>query len=151
MWEYIYKYLVVFGLSMIKFLLGMGAGIAFGLPFWVTAILNVLGMMASIILFTSVIGRYFHNWVLKVFYKDRKLFTKSNRRKIIIWNKFGLLGVALLTPILFTPIGGAMIVNAFGESKERIYSYMFGSCVIWAFGFSFIVNLVKTYLSFLWT
>ncbi len=149
MWEYIYKYLVVFGLSMIKFLFGMGAGIAFGLPFWVTAILNVLGMMASIVLFTTVMGKYFHAWLMKVYYKnrERKLFTKTNRQKIAIWKKYGIVGVSLLTPILFTPIGGAMIVNAFGESKERIYSYMLASCILWAFGFSYIVNL----LSFLWT
>src|SRR4029079_14233227 len=106
MWEDVYKYVIVFGLSMIKFLLGLTAGELYKLPFLVTAALTVGGMMASVILFTSFLGKYFHQWVMKTFFKNQKLFTSGNRRKIMIWNKYGLLGVALLTPILFSPIGG---------------------------------------------
>ncbi len=149
MWEDLSKYLVVFGLSMLKFLLGLAAGAGFKLPFLVTAAISILGMMTSVVLFTSFLGKFFHQWAMKTFFKGQKLFTKGNRRKITIWNKFGLFGVALLTPVLFSPIGGAIIANAFGETKERIFIYMLGSAVLWALSFSYIVSLAKTYLPFL--
>jgi hypothetical protein len=149
MWEDISKYLIVFGLSMLKFLLGMAAGTGFKLPFFVNATIAVLGMMTSVVLFTSFLGKHFHRWTMNTFFKDQKLFTKGNRRKIIIWHKFGLLGVAFLTPVLFSPIGGAIIANAFGETKERIFIYMLGSAILWALSFSYVVSLAKYYLPFL--
>jgi hypothetical protein len=143
MWEDLYKYFIVFFSSMFKFFLGLALGTGFKLPFLVTAGLTVLGMMASVVLFTSFLGNFFHQWIMKTFYKNQKLFTKGNRRKIMIWKKFGLLGVAFLTPILFTPIGGAMIANGFGESKERIFIYMFISAVIWALGSSYVIETIR--------
>jgi hypothetical protein len=148
MWDLLYKYLIVFGSSMFKFFVGIAIGTGFKLPFIITGSLAVLGMMASVILFTSLLGKYFHKWILSTFYKNRKLFTKQNRKKITLWKKFGLVGVAFLTPVVFTPIGGAMIANGFGESKERIFVFMFVSAVFWALSSSYIFSLIK-YLPFL--
>ncbi|HSZ24235.1 MAG TPA: hypothetical protein VK766_00875, partial [Cytophagaceae bacterium] len=144
----LYIYFIVFVSSMFKFFLGLAIGTGFHLPFLVTSGLAILGMMASVVLFTSFLGKYFHQWVLKTFYKNQKLFTKSNRRKITIWKKYGLAGVALLTPIIFTPIGGTMIANGFGESKQRIFLYMFVSAVLWSIGSSYIVAAFKYLPSF---
>jgi hypothetical protein len=149
MWEDLYKYLIVFGFSMIKFLVGLTWGEIYEFPFWLTAALAVMGMMTSVVLFTSFLGKFFHVWVMKTFYKNQKLFTKSNRMKINIWNKYGLAGVAFLTPPIFSPIGGAMIANGFGESKERIFRYMFISAVAWALSFSYIVSLFKSLYAFI--
>lgn len=143
MWEEISKYLIVFFASMFKFFVGLALGTGFNLPSYLNAILAILGMMASVVLFTSFLGEAFHQWILKTFYKNQKLFTKGNRRKVMIWKKFGLLGVALLTPVLFTPIGGAMIANGFGETKERIFLFMFISAVVWAFSSAYLFELVR--------
>ncbi len=143
MWEELYKYLIVFFSSMFKFFVGLALGAGFNLPTLVTAGLTILGMMASVVLFTSFLGKFFHDWIKKTFYKKQKVFTKGNRRKVTIWNKFGLAGVAFLTPVLFTPIGGAMIANAFGESKERIYLYMLISAVVWALGSSYLLEAIR--------
>ena len=145
MWEDIYKYLIVFSSSMLKFFVGMAFGTGFKLPFLVTTGLVVFGMMASVILFTSILGKYFHQWVLNTFFKNRKLFTKHNRKKIAIWKKYGLFGVAFLTPPLFTPIGGSMIANGFGESKERIFLFMFASAIFWALSSSFLFSLIQNF------
>ena len=147
MWEDLYKYFIVFGSSMFKFFLGLALGAGFQLPYFVTATLTILGMMASVLLFTSFLGKYFNTWVMNTFYKNRKLFTKGNRKKITIWKKYGLVGVAFLTPILFTPIGGAMIANGFGETKERIFLFMLCSAVFWAFGSVYLVAFIR-YLPF---
>jgi hypothetical protein len=138
MWEDLYKYVMIVFSSMIKFVAGPAIGAGFHLPFWITAAFTAVGMMLSVVLFTSFLGNHFHQWIMRTFYKNRKLFTKSNRRKISIWKKYGLVGVAFLTPILFTPIGGAMIANGFGETKERIFIHMFVSAVLWALIVSYL-------------
>jgi hypothetical protein len=53
---------------------------------------------------------------------------------------YGLLGVSLLTPVLFTPIGGTIVAASFGENRKRIFKYMLVSAVLWAVIFSFIIS-----------
>jgi len=49
-----------------------------------------------------------------------------------IWRKYGIWGVAALTPILFTPIGGTMIAVSFGEKKPKILLAMLLSASLWS-------------------
>jgi hypothetical protein len=50
-----------------------------------------------------------------------------------------LAGVAVLTPLLFTPIGGTIIAVSFGAPKEKILFYMFISASFFAVLFSVAV------------
>ena len=140
----ILKCLAVFGLSMLKFFAGPLCGIQSGLSFLETSIFTSLGMMASVFLFTTILGDKFHAWIVKTFNKKNpKLFTKKNRRKVRIWRSYGLKGVAFLTPIIFSPIGGTIVATSFGESRKRIYFYMFLSSVFWSVTFSLVLLLIK--------
>jgi hypothetical protein len=139
----ILKYLVVYGSSMLKFFAGPLLGINSGLSFLETCILTTLGMMTSVFLFTHILGDKFHGWILKTFNKNPRLFTKKNRRKVKIWRAYGLKGVAFLTPIIFSPIGGTIVANSFGESPKKIYFYMFISSVFWSVTFSLVLLLIK--------
>jgi uncharacterized membrane protein len=141
--EVIIKCLAVFGLSMLKFLAGPILGINSGLSFLETIIFTILGMMASVFLFTNILGDKFHTWILKTFNKNPKLFTKKNRRKVRIWRAYGLKGVAFLTPVIFSPIGGAIVANSFGESRKKIYLYMFLSSVFWSVTYSLALLLLR--------
>ncbi|MDL5045999.1 hypothetical protein QQ054_08125 [Oscillatoria amoena NRMC-F 0135] len=58
-----------------------------------------------------------------------------------MWRKYGLAGVALLTPLIFTPIGGTILAVAFGSPKDKILIYMFISAVFWAVMFSTLIYL----------
>jgi hypothetical protein len=140
MWDYLYKYLIIIVSSMVKFVAGPILGAQFKFPFLLTAVLTIAGMMISVILFTSILGKIFHRWMMRTFFKNRRLFTKGNRRKVKIWKKYGMPGVAFLTPVLFTPIGGAMIASGFGEAKEKIFLYMLVSAVFWGVVISFLVT-----------
>ena len=71
------KYLAVFSTSMVKFVGGPLVGTAFGLPFWATAIFTALGMMATVILFSTILGDKFKAFILKIFYK-KVLFLFGN-------------------------------------------------------------------------
>jgi len=88
---------------------------------------------------------------MRLFNKNPRLFTKKNRRKVKIWRQYGLKGVAFLTPIIFSPIGGTMVANSFGESKKKIILYMFVSSVFWAFTLTFAVWFLNNNAMELWT
>ena len=143
MFDEILKYLFVYLTSMLKFVGGPLLGIASGLSFWETAILTSLGMMTSVFIFSTVIGISFKKWILSKFYKNRKLFSAKNRKVVRVWRNYGLKGVAFLTPLLFTPIGGTLIAASFGETRKRIFLYMFASSAFWSVVFSLAVFLFK--------
>ena len=126
------KYLSVFFASMFKFIGGPAIGTAFGLTFWETVGATILGMMTTIVII-STFGPGFRKWIDKIFRRNRKLFTKRNRRFVAFWKKYGLFGVSFLTPVVLSPVVGALLVNAFGGSKKKIITYMLISAVFWAF------------------
>lgn len=138
------KIMSVFFISMVKFMGGPLSGTLLEMNPFQTIIICILGMMTSVILFSM-----FGQWIkTNVFDRFRKpvLFTSKNRQIVKIWNKFGLHGVAFLTPIFLTPIGGTIIASSFGESKKRIIVYMLISCVLWAFALTFSFAFFKSQL-----
>lgn len=142
--SHIYKWLSVMIFSMIKFAGGPLAGTAFGLTPLETILFTIVGMMLSVVIVT-----YFGQWLKKIFASKMKtpkpVFTKKNRNTVRFWKKYGIWGVAALTPILFTPIGGTAIVVSFGEPAKRILVYMLIAAVFWAvvitYTFYFFGNL----------
>ena len=64
--------------------------------------------------------------------KPKKIFTRKNKIIVTVKKRFGLLGIALLTPSLFSiPIGCFLAVRYF-KDKQRIVIYMFGSILFWS-------------------
>ncbi len=95
-------------------------------------------MMTTVVIF-SVVGRAFSKWWAKR-QRDKKksVFNKKNRRIVKIWNNFGVVGVAFLTPILLTPIVGTVVAALFGATRKQIFIHMLWSAVAW----SFLLNLL---------
>ena len=132
MWEEILKAIPVYFSSMLKFILGPIGGFAAGLNLVTTILTTVFGMMTVVFLFT-----YFGDWLkANVLSRFRKKGKKSEDRKNSrfnnIWKRYGLLGVALLTPIILTPIGGTLLAVSSGSPKEKIIFYMFISAAAWS-------------------
>jgi hypothetical protein len=135
-------FLTFFGiylLSMFKFVAGPVLGTAAGYSPWQIIGVSLLGMMSSVSLFTFL-GTRFKRWVAGRFGKQKKLFSPKNRRIVRVWNSYGELGIAFLTPILLTPIGGTLILVSFGSAKRKIFSYMLLSGLAWATFFSFSMD-----------
>lgn len=143
MFQELLHYTIVFGLSMFKFILGPVTGRLYELNFLETSLLTVLGMMTSVVVFTSVFGNKIHGWIIGTFYKNKRLFSRSNRRTVKIWRAYGLKGVAFLTPILFSPIGGTILAISFGEHKSKIFKYMFVSAIFWSAILSLAIITLK--------
>ena len=65
--------------------------------------------------------------------KKKKIFTKRNRRIIRIKQKYGLIGIALTTPLLLSiPIGVFLAVRYYPRSRTK-YAYLIGSNIAWSF------------------
>lgn len=130
---HIAKYISVIIASTIKFVGGPLSGVALGLSWLETAICTTLGMMLSV-----VVVAYAGTALRALWQRYRpdtstpKRFTKRTRLAIRIWKRAGLAGIALLTPLILTPIGGTIIALSFGVKRGPLFLYMLLSGVIWA-------------------
>jgi uncharacterized membrane protein len=128
----------VYLISMVKFFGGPVTGVSLGLSYFESVVLTIAGMMTSVIIF-SIIGQAFSRWVTsRRRAKSKPVFSKKNRRVVKIWNKFGVKGVAFLTPILLTPIFGTVVASLFGAPRKHILLHMLWSAILW----SAILNLL---------
>jgi len=135
MWEEILKAIPVYLGSMLKFIVGPFGGYTAGLNLLTTILSTVFGMMTVVFLVTYS-GTWLKTKVISRFSGKRNKFSVSNRRFVNIWKKYGLAGVALLTPVILTPIGGTLLAVSSGSPKDKIIFYMFISASFWAVLFS---------------
>ena len=134
MWQELLKAIPIYFSCMLKFILGPAGGYAVGLNLITTILTTVAGMMTVVFLFT-----FFETWIrTKIFgrFKKRKINLKRAERLAKLWKRYGLIGVALLTPIILTPIGGTLLAVSSGSPKDKIIFYMFVSASFWSVVFS---------------
>ena len=135
MWQVILKSIPVFLSSMVKFILGPLGGYAARLHPIITILVTIGGMMTSVFAFTYF-GEWLRTKLLHGFFKNRKRFSPRNRKFVKTWKKYGLTGVAILTPLILTPIGGTLLAVSAGSPKEKIILFMFISAAAWAIIFT---------------
>ena len=130
MLQEILKAIPVYFSCMLKFIFGPAGGYAVGLHLVTTILTTVSGMMTVVFLFT-----FFGNWIrTRLFgkFKKKKVNVKKAVRFEKIWKRYGLVGVALLTPVILTPIGGTLLAVSSGSPKDKIIIYMFISASFWS-------------------
>lgn len=127
------KYSTVLFASMLKFLGGPLTGLALKLSWYETVICTILGMMLTVFLVIFLRVAVLRTLKMMGFGQDkpRKRFTKTSRLAIKIRRRFGLVGIAFLTPLLFSPAGGTILALAFRYSRNEILLNMFFSAVGW--------------------
>jgi hypothetical protein len=74
--------------------------------------------------------------------KQKKIFTPRNRRIIRIWKKYGLWGVAWLTPILLSIPVGTFIMTRLEKKKKKIVFKLLISIVTWSFTLTTLFELL---------
>ena len=141
MLEEILKAIPVLLFSMIKFILGPTLGFAARLHFFTTVFVTIAGMMSMVLAFTYF-GEWLRKKVLGRFFKNRKLFTPKTRKFVSVWKKYGMTGIAFLTPLVLTPIGGTLLAVSSGCPKEKIIFYMFVSAAAWSLILSGIIYFI---------
>lgn len=68
----------------------------------------------------------------------KKIFTKFNRRVIRIKHRFGLTGIAILTPIFLSIPIGAFLAERFYKDKGKVILYLSVSAIFWCFTLYFV-------------
>jgi uncharacterized membrane protein len=130
----------VFLLSSVKFVFG-GVPLALGLgfSFFKAVTVTSLGGFIGIVFFVFLSEKLIEN-VKKIKEKkqiaSKKIFTKKNKMIVKVKHRFGLVGIALLTPFLISiPLGCYLAVRYF-KNKQRIIAYMFASILFWSIAVS---------------
>lgn len=138
--------LLVFLGSIVKFSMGSITAIAANLGLG-GSLANIIGGIIGIVLFTYL-GSYMQDYLVKKFPKRfGRRFTASNRFLVRIKQKFGLGGIAALTPIVLSIPVGVLFALALTHDKKKILVSMLASMFFWATVlflpyFLFDINLV---------
>lgn len=140
--ETVLKYLSVYLISMFKFVLGPVTGAASQLSVMETALFSIAGMMTAVIVIL-LLGTKTRGWLIDKFGLEKR-FANSSYRTKKLWDNYGVLGIAFLTPLLFTPIGGSIIAIMFGGSRRKIAKYMLVSAIFWGITISFLFDRLGT-------
>ena len=137
------KWITVYLLSTFKFIGGPLAGISMGLPLYLTVLLTIAGMMTSVVVISyagKAAQRFYLNRRKK---KNKPIFSKQSRRIVRIWQRFGIRGIAFLTPVIFTPIIGTMVALVLGVKRNKILTYMLLSAVVWGIALTLAVYGIR--------
>jgi len=142
--ELLLNYLLIFLWSGFKFMVGVVIGYGSGLSFWEQFLVTMAGGIAGCVFFTYLGDAVKRLWTKFFSKKNKQEATgldadeapKGSRRKQFIqnlWNRFGLVGVALITPPFLSPPFGTAIAIGFGTPRRKVIIYMSLAMIIWAF------------------
>jgi len=62
----------------------------------------------------------------------KKIFSRRSRRMVKIWRQYGLMGLAALTPVIFSIPLGTFFMVRLEKNKNKIFLYMFVSITCWS-------------------
>ncbi len=111
----------VFTLTAIATDLGLGGSLA-----------NVIGGIIGIVLFTYL-GTVMQEYMIRKFPRRfARKFTRSNRFLVKVKQKFGLNGIAVLTPIILSIPVGVLFALTLTHDKKKIMFTMITSMLFWA-------------------
>ena len=127
----------VFLLSTVKFLGGPMAGASMGLHFLPTMALTVAGMMTSVFVFSGIGRVWMQHRQKQRRLRREPIFSRRSRNIIKIFQKFGMGGIAFLTPVILSPIGGTVVATLLGVPRQRILLHMLWSALFWGSALTF--------------
>lgn len=119
------------------------AMVLFNYSFLKVFTVTTLGGITGNIVFTNLSAallKWYHAYrVKKGKIHRRKIFTSFNRRAIRIKQRFGLAGLAFITPLLLSTPLGAFLAEKFYKDKRKIIIYLSVSVVFWSLTLYFII------------
>lgn len=122
---------IIFVASVVELWLAIPLGFVMKVNPILIATVSAAGAILSAALVT-ILGDNLRNRLLKWKYGDEKSLKKSRLYKI--WNKYGPVGLGLLSPLLFGAPLGAAVGIALGAEKERLLLWMSIGIILWSIG-----------------
>ena len=122
----------------------------FNMSFYETILYTNIGGFLGIVLFTmfakGLIKLYDNFWPakLKCKRKLKKVFTRRNRRLVLLKIKYGLPGIVILTPVLLSIPLGVFLNTKYYGNKKISYLYLFLSQIVWSVIYTIVYTRVKT-------
>jgi membrane protein YqaA with SNARE-associated domain len=118
----------VFIASIIELWLGIPLGLFLDLNPVLIAISAAAGSILSALL-VVLLGEGIRKWFIKWRYGEK---SPKQGRIYEIWNKYGIIGLGLLSPLLFgAPLGAALGIGL-GAPKNRLLLWMALGIVVWS-------------------
>ena len=125
------------------------------LSFWEGLLFSISSGTFGVILFMYLSTRLLQawRWIQKKLgiwrnVRPKKIFTRKNRRIVWLKSRYGLIGIAVLTPILLSIPLGCFLAVRFYKNKRKVFLYMLGGIILWSFIFatsaSIIIKLLKS-------
>jgi hypothetical protein len=137
------EYLAVTLWSVLKMMVGVALGAGFAHSFWERFVCTAVGGLLGTTCFTYFGG------AIRAWWRAWRAGTHAGQPAVAappppkawqaaLWRRFGLVGVALLTPPLLSPPGGAALGLAFGVARGRLVRALGASVLVWAALFAFL-------------
>jgi MFS family permease len=145
-----FVFLKILGIALgcaVKPVIAIPASVAAGAEFYQTILGGIIGGCAGITIYLYSLDyllktykKHLHNKrqhdIVATPVKKKPIFTKRNRMIVRLMQKYGLNGIAVLTPLLSLPLGvfiAGRINDKFIQNREKVLFYLCVSMVIWTF------------------
>lgn len=130
--ETLAKYLVVFGVGMLKPAFGPATARGLRLSPFEAMPLSALGIAFSVFVVAYFGERFMEAYGEALARRFPKVFGRAPSPRLArVFEKWGLAGIAAITPVLLSPVGGAIAGIAFGIPRKRLVFAMAVSAVAW--------------------
>ncbi|MCB0431062.1 MAG: hypothetical protein H6585_10805 [Flavobacteriales bacterium] len=144
------KILPIVLLSTVKFAVAFPVAYGAGLSPWAMWASTVTGGGAGVLCFGLMSERISEWWIRRMHKRHEKhpkrIFTRRNRNIVHVLRHYGLPGIALLTPVLFSiPLGTFLAFRYFHHQPAKVFLYLLASVVLWSSvlsNFGSVVHLI---------
>ncbi len=127
--------LAIIGLAGSKYIIALALIFAGNFTFLESITMAIFGGMLGVVVFAYFGDGLKKGW--QYFFPKRpksdKIHINRLMRSIVyVRQRYGLAGIAFLTPIILTVPVGAMLATSFYKNKLQIFSYMFVAFTFWS-------------------
>lgn len=123
--------LIIFIASVAELWLGIPLGLVMGINPIIIAIVAAAGAILAAICVT-LLGDNLRARLLRWKYGDEEALKET--RLYNVWNKYGVIGLGLLSPLIFGAPLGAAVGIALGAQKKGLILWMSIGIIIWSIG-----------------
>ncbi len=137
----LWKIISVILLSSVKFGLG-GLPLAlagYHFSFFKTVVTTSFGGILGILVFSflseqilKVVNKFVVKWRHKHPKKPAKIFTFKNKMIVRVKQRFGLIGLAILTPTVLSMPLGMLLAKRYFHNNQKVMLYMISSVLFWS-------------------
>lgn len=122
--------------SSVKFLFAPATVYFSGYNYLETIAITISGGWLGVLVFFYA-GSYIFDWFAATFQskstKKKKVFKRRNRIIVNVKNRYGILGLALLSPSLISIPIGCLIAAKYFRNDRRTVPVFFAAIVFWSF------------------